>query len=188
MVSIREAESLEPSAQAVKSAAYRGRKWSACFKRKFNIGCRVNDRQTSCFLTAIVIGLISGVVAGVFWGVLMAIIIGPRFQTMIPGLFFGLSMAVFFTAFLALHLWPVRLEWSAVGDSAARDRVIAEAEKLRYASRVDENNYMSFRPKDWFRIKPRCSMLEVWLKPQSVVIDGPRGIVRPMMKRLSQNQ
>src|SRR5262245_9833570 len=98
----------------------------------------------------------------------MAALVGPSLaHWLLPGAFFGLVMAVTFTAMSALSLRTVRREWPVVGDAVARRRLLDEAARLKLRPSVEDGNYLWLRPRG-FRLKPLCTTVEAWLTPEAV--------------------
>jgi cbb3-type cytochrome oxidase subunit 3 len=145
----------------------------------------MTPRQTSYWLLVLIGGPIAGVFAGAFWTIFMSIVEGPTLvRWIIPGAMFGFFMGILFTAMIAFLLWPTRRECLISEAATAKERVISEAQRLRYALATENGNYLWFRPRSRFRIKPFCSTIEVWLLPEAVIIDGPVSVVPTIIKRL----
>jgi hypothetical protein len=148
----------------------------------------MDEQPLSYWIMVLVVGPLAGVVAGVFWTAWMAAWMGRSFvQVLVPGgFFFGLTMTVTFTAMYAVMFWGVRRELPVNDPRLTRAALEEAAGKVRYRLVEEVDDYLKFAPK-WGLYKPACAYVQAWFVDGQLILLGPQGAVKRIVKRVRQD-
>jgi len=143
------------------------------------------DRQPpSYWVMVFVVGPAAGVFCWVFWSAWMAVFIHVSFLRILlgGGLMFGLSMGLMFTAMMALLMFNVRREAPSGDLAVIRERLLRIAKKNRLRPAEDAGTYLRLKPA--WGLKPPCSHVQAWIRPEETILTGPWAAVPTICKKL----
>ncbi|HEY1379837.1 MAG TPA: hypothetical protein VGF55_23745 [Gemmataceae bacterium] len=132
--------------------------------------------------------LIGGPVAGILAGIVFTVFVAAAEQrsvlsVLVPGGFLYTAMMIAMTtAMIGFLHWNVRREVAVADATAARDGLTRAAAKLKFRLVEGGEDYFRFQPRGGL-IKPLCTQVEVWLTPGSMILAGPGGQVKRLLKR-----